>query len=270
MKLNLKKILFTIILSIIVLPAFAFAETTNSDKIISETKYIRTVYTIDKMNNVIATKDFELTENEYLNDISTKEEIQYYNMQSRALAHDTHETAAKKLTLEVNQTSVSIGGLEVDVSCTWKRVPNVKHYDTIGFTTIGSTISFMPGWKDEFYVKQYYDNDVITYDINSQNLIREDNGLALVTNIVNSTSKSLKVEMHAKVYAHDITNLKINASYQHSVDTSLTWEKAKNITLGNSAPSGYKVLGGTFVVPNGIYNYYDQMAGVSVTYPGII
>ena len=260
----MKKIWF-ILLSLFVFPIVTFAQENigedDSLAFLSTTGYFKTISVYDQNDILVDTATIKITENQYENEVILPSE--YGIMRSigesciNGIFTCTYNTEYKATTLSTN-------GRHINVKTTWKQIPKIKHLDTIGFVIVSSDgpITYNPS---SFTVTQKYDGNIITYDGNSGNRVRKENGDGLVTNIVNTVSSSLEVELDVIIYNLPLNNTVINAAYEHAVTTTLTATEAKNFTYGNyTNDSGKSVLGGTFIYPNNVISKYDQTQGVQL------
>ena len=260
----MKKICF-FLLGLFIFPVITIAQENivedDSLPFISTTGYFKTISAYDQDDNLVDTVTIEITKDQYDNEVTLPGE---YGIMRGIGWSCTNGLFTCTYNTDYKSTTLSTNGRYINVKTTWKQIPKIKHLDTIGFVIASSDgpIAYNPS---SFEVTQKYDGNTITYDENSGNRVRKGNGDGLVTNIVNTVSKSLEVELEVEIYNLPLSNTKINAAYEHAVTTTLTADQAKNFTYGDStSDSGKTVLGGTFIYPNDVISKYDQTQGVQL------
>lgn len=224
-----------------------------------ETKYIKTINLYDESENLIDTASYTISAEEYNLELTTNKEFAFLNrtVQQCDVGHECkYETEYKQLTLYIDTSAIIVLNH-------WKKIPKIKHYDTIGFVYVDKKPSFIS--DESFEVLQCYDGEVIRYDHESQNRKSSTIGESLVTNIVNDVESSLDIQLYIFTSSMPL-GMVINASYQHAVTTNLSADQAKSYRLGTSANNNETVLGGTFVYSNTLISKYDQTQGVTLTY----
>lgn len=253
----MKKIVIILII-MFSFPLIVFADELSG---VENSKIFKTITIYDDDKNPIDSMSFEVTEDQYLTEERFPQEYLFLN-RSRANT-STHETTYKRLTLKVQPSGVSINTKTVTITNEWLKIPAVKSNDILGMVIkSGSTQAIL---NSSFKAKQEYNgNSSYSYDGNSTNRVKSSKGTAIVMNIVDETSTSLKNTLTFSM-SGDNTNLVINASYQHATE-DISNSDAMNVSLGTSASSGYQLLGNTFIYKNAIANKYDKMQGVSVAY----
>lgn len=163
--------------------------------------------------------------------------------------NDCYETNAKRLTL----TYYTYPESKIGVINTWKTLPSIKSYDTIGVYHDGKfTVTSANGW-------QYYDDNSQYYSYNGTNMKNDTGGISISQDIVNSVSSSLSNELW--VYGYFNTNLQqLTASYQHAV-TNISLATSKNFYFSGNG------MGRVFYW-NTSWSNWDNMQGVcaNITY----
>lgn len=164
---------------------------------------------------------------------------------SSYLYNDCWETSAKRITLAVKDGYPN--NARIVIINTWKTIPSVKSYDSIGFYSNGNfTITNAYGY-------QKYDGNTISYSYNGDNMKLATNGVSISQNIVDSVSSSLSNELY--VHGNFINSAhQITASYQHAVN-NISLETSKNFAFSGDG------MGRVFDW-NTSYSNWDNMQGV--------
>lgn len=128
------------ILMAVIIPIITKAEQVvtydeNGEKIVSNEKIFRTITAYDSEGNPINSASFEITEEEFQNDIPTVEEYAFMRSTNMTRGNTaTHTTNAKRLTLSVQPTGISLSQKHISIELDWLTMPNVRLYDIIGWT----------------------------------------------------------------------------------------------------------------------------------------
>lgn len=248
------------LLLLAIFPMIASATEVDSEYAVENSKIYKTITMYDMDENVIDSMSFEVTEEQY-----EKEEVfpeEYIFLHQARSNTATHQTEYKRLTLKVVSDGYASTNIKkVTVTNEWLKIPAVKSNDILGVYYTGTS----PQVPAEFIASQIYNGGLTyTYYSDSTNRVSKTNGQAIVMNIIDEVSTSLKNTLEFRLSGNN-TNLVLNASYQHAT-SDVTNSEAMNVKFGTSANSGYQVLGNTFIYKNSIANKYDKMQGVSVAF----
>ncbi len=212
-------------------------------------KYIKTI-THKGLNGEIISNDYEITEEEYENPITT------YATCESATAIDCWETNYKKLELFVWIDSDDSTSVRIVLINRWKVMPTVRSYDVIGVRYNNYTAYDAWGEQNVYITSSGYTG--IQYAYGVENMSIQSNGIGISQNIVNNydlydLSNRLCIDGHTTS-----SSLGIYGSYQHAT-SDVTLGQSKNYTFGNG-------LGGVFSFNAGIGSKYDNTRGVSYVY----
>lgn len=219
------------------------------------TQYIETVTKYEN-GEVVDVEEHTLTKEEYDSYDNTASTYSYQigncTLDS-PMYNDCWETNAKRLTLAIKREyptdEENWQKLKIAVINTWKTIPSVKSYDTIGLNHEGTFN------VTNAYGYQNWDGNVITYSYNGTNMKKDSSGVSISQNIVDSTTSSLSNIL----WVHGQFNSgaqHINASYQHAVK-NISLETSKDFTFNADG------MGGVFMW-NSSYSNWDNMRGVCV------
>lgn len=168
------------------------------------------------------------------------------NCSGVSMVNDCWETNSKRLTLAVI-SNPSFPNVKIEVINTWKSIPSVKSYDSIGvFFNGGFNRTSANGY-------QYYNGSSISYSYGGTNMKLASNGVSISQDIVDSTTYGLS--NYLWVYgSFTSTPYQITASYQHAVN---------NISLATSQNFNFSSSGMGHVFGwNTSYSNWDNMQGV--------
>ena len=165
----------------------------------------------------------------------------------------THETTYKRITIIDNY----IGGSthSVLVYTQWLVTPATKSFDVTamrvdgGYVVDGTQDGTQVYWKDGAY-------DYVDYSWNGTNIRKTDNGFGISMNLVNGASY-FETDISANVITTS-SDAVAYGTYQHAV-TDVTLNQSQSYTISHNG------LGGVLNFTNSVYNYYDRMAGVSIS-----
>lgn len=166
-----------------------------------------------------------------------------------------YETVMKEITLSV-VTGPSISS--ATLSLNWKNIPSTRSFDVIGFR--GYNFSFINGTQDAEQI--YVDNGVynsIDYAWNGTHINRFTNGYGISMNIVNNPNITLLQAIADCDMVQNNASAELTGSYQHTTH-NVSLADSMNYTLGGAG------LGGVFVYPYSISQYYDGMRGVDLSF----
>lgn len=167
------------------------------------------------------------------------------------------ETQVKKLTLSY----MTVGGNYDSVSLTlvWKYIPQYRSFDVIGVRGEGFTFRNGSQTGRQIYkIKSTGEFDYVRYAWNGTNIKKFNDGFGISMNIVNTDILQLSISLDCDVVPTKEYPM-LFGSYQH-VQHNITLAQSQNYTLGGAG------LGGVFVYPYSISQYFDGMAGASIVF----
>lgn len=164
-----------------------------------------------------------------------------------------HETTYKRITIIGDH----IGGNTYDVMVytQWLVTPATKSFDVTamridgGYVVDGTQNGTQLYWEDGAY-------DHVDYSWNGTNIRKTDNGFGISMNLVNGASY-FETDISASVITTS-SDAVAYGTYQHAV-TDVTLNQSQSYTISHNG------LGGVLNFTNSVYNYYDRMAGVSIS-----
>ena len=118
-----------------------------------------------------------------------------------------------------------------------------------GYVVEGTQDGTQVYWKDGAY-------DYVDYSWNGTNIRKTDNGFGISMNLVNGASY-FETDISANVVTTS-SDAVAYGTYQHAV-TDVTLNQSQSYTISHNG------LGGVLNFTNSVYNYYDRMAGVSIS-----
>ncbi len=247
----MKKLLFIIGGIISIFPCLVFADNSNNEDIVTETKYYKTItynYGFSDTNSIVYNPlennysyTQEISEDEYNSVIPTLDNI-------LLRGNGYTETTYKKMT-----TSISANGskYKYQVVLNWKLMPATRSYDIIG---IGHYQSVKLSGNANFLLT--YDNQTSS----SASIYTSSTGTTatfqLPTGSISSLSAKLYFNVEKNVNATILTQ-KAFGDYAHATSTiSLT--NAKKHTIGTNG----------IVHESSVSSYFDTMSTATATWSG--
>ena len=167
----------------------------------------------------------------------------------------SHQTTYKRIQIIDNPINVSDGMHMVMVYTQWLVTPATKSYDVTamridgGYVVEGSQDGSQLYWKDGSY-------SMINYSPNGTNIRKADNGFGISMNLVDGASY-FETDISANVISTS-QNAVAYGTYQHAV-TDVSLSQSQSYTISHNG------LGDVLNFASSVYNYYDRMAGVSIT-----
>ena len=218
-----------------------------------DTRYIETSTLIDA-NGVVRTIERELTAEEYA-DWTLPESTRAACTGSIPFGALCWETTAKKLLFSVLQYGAN-PGYRISVVNTWKTMPSVKSFDSIGVLFQGYNVK--TAWGYQYYNTTSNANlQTINYSYKGTNMkISTANwqGIAISQDIVNNVHNTLRNELWVDGSFASSGAIRFTASYQHAVS---------NITLATSHNFSFNPSGmGKVFNWNPSWSTWDNMAGL--------
>lgn len=234
----------------------------DNDIVETDTKYIKTVTEASGKEERTISEEY-ISEEEMLDELNVRNVTlkssasgysigSLYSLEDRV---DTVQTAMKKIVM--NMYSVAPSVKKVSLTCTWLSIPQCKSYDVIAFRTTSKTVVMDSIGTENILGFQYYDGNEIKYTYTSDNLKSTYYGLGLSMNIVDSTSKSLKMKFSVNFGSAE-DPYTIYGSYQHATD-DLTLAKSKRYTINSSG------MGKVIDFWSSVSSSYDNTPGLVVT-----
>lgn len=209
------------------------------------TQYVKTNTKYSK-GQAVETKNEVITKEEYNEEAENngmeKVVVGNCNLQS-SMYNDCWETNTKRLTVAYFSSAPT----RIVVVNTWKSIPAVKSYDTIGLFHDGKfNVTSAKGW-------QYYNDTAQQYSYGGENVKIANNGISISQNIDDNASRGLSNELW--VYGNFNSNIQhFTASYQHAVN-NISLATSKNFTFSGDG------MGRVFKW-NSSYSNWDNMNGV--------
>jgi hypothetical protein len=215
----------------------------------SETIIIQTVETVDDKGKV-STKDECISEKEY-NDKVNLRSASVYSMSDWK---DQVITPMKKITLEY--VNVEASKKKAVLTCEWLSIPQCKSFDVLAMRVNQASLTANIKGTNNVEGKQYYDGNVITYSYKNGNIKYLSNGLGLSTNIVDTTSRSLKCSLSV-IFATGADPFTVYGSYQHAVN-NISLSQSQSYTISSSG------MGGVINFSSSVWNKYDKTPGLVI------
>lgn len=164
-----------------------------------------------------------------------------------------HETSYKRIQIIDNY----IGGNthSILVYTQWLVTPATKSYDVTamridgGYIVDGTQDGTQTFWKNGEY-------DYVDYSWNGTNIRKSDNGFGISMNLVDGASY-FETDISANVISTS-QNSVAYGTYQHAV-TDVSLSQSQSYTISHNG------LGDVLNFATSVHNYYDRMAGVSIS-----
>ena len=176
------------------------------------------------------------------------------NFDNGITTYDTyHETSYKRI--QIIDTYIGGNSHDVMVYTQWLVTPATKSYDVTamridgGYVVEGTQDGTQLYWKNGAY-------DYVDYSYNGTNIRKADNGFGISMNLVNGASY-FETDISANVISTS-QNAVAYGTYQHAV-TDVSLSQSQSYTISHNG------LGDVLNFASSVYNYYDRMAGVSIT-----
>lgn len=217
----------------------------DEDGVQTDEKYVRTTYEDGK-----PVVDEYITEEEMLEDVNVvNKPLNSYGLSYKL--EDNVTTDMKKIKMKIASNGATVK--KVELTCEWIKTPKVKSYDIIAIR-VNQNVKFSA--DENYYGKQYADNDVITYKGDSSNIKSSKTGLGISMNLVDNASKH-KLELYANVAANNQSMI-IFGTYQHAI-SDVTLSKSQKYNFSS------KGMGGVIdFTTTEVYEKYDQTPGLAV------
>ena len=164
-----------------------------------------------------------------------------------------HETTYKRI--QILDTHLGGDSHRIMVYTQWLVTPATKSFDVTAMRIDGGYVvdrtqdGTQVYWKDGAY-------DYVDYSWNGTNIRKTDNGFGISMNLVNGASY-FETDISANVVTTS-SDAVAYGTYQHAV-TDVTLNQSQSYTISHNG------LGGVLNFTNSVYNYYDRMAGVSIS-----
>ncbi|MGN1370764.1 MAG: hypothetical protein ACI4XM_00580 [Candidatus Coprovivens sp.] len=222
-------------------------------KIYVQSIYIETTTAYDELGKVSKITSKEVSKKIYNSTLNSKAIVG--NCTISVWAQDCWETNYKRLLLLVYSDEIGSNKYTIYVQNTWKNIPSIKSFDSIGVYYIGFNLTSANGY-------QYYKTNtstteqVINYGYKGTNMKidKSGRGVSISQNIINDVSSGLKNELWVYGTEGSEYSPKVFVSYQHAV-TDISLNTSHNFTF---SPSG---IGGVFDW-NTSYSNWDNMKGL--------
>lgn len=176
------------------------------------------------------------------------------NFDNGITTYDTyHETSYKRI--QIIDTYIGGNSHDVMVYTQWLVTPATKSYDVTamridgGYVVEGTQDGTQLYWKNGAY-------DYVDYSYNGTNIRKADNGFGISMNLVDGASY-FETDISANVISTS-QNAVAYGTYQHAV-TDVSLSQSQSYTISHNG------LGDVLNFASSVYNYYDRMAGVSIT-----